>query len=94
MVSETMRTHVILPVELVREIDEIAGQRKRSEYIEEAIRERIMRDQQLKAFDDVVGSLSDVDVPGWETPAAASEWVRETRRASDRRLTRWSPGVE
>ncbi|HEC62790.1 MAG TPA: ribbon-helix-helix protein, CopG family [Candidatus Acetothermia bacterium] len=38
-----MRTNVTLPEELVREIDRVAGRRKRSQFIVEAVRERLAK---------------------------------------------------
>ncbi|MCI0903329.1 MAG: ribbon-helix-helix protein, CopG family, partial [Chloroflexi bacterium] len=39
-----MRTHVILPEDLVRSVDALAGKGKRSQFIEEAIREKVRID--------------------------------------------------
>lgn len=82
-----IRTHVRLPEALVREVDEAVGARRRSRFVEEAIRAQLQRTKRLSAFEQVVGSLKDVDTPGWETPEAASAWVAEQRAADDARLT-------
>lgn len=79
-----MRTHVILPDEMVDEIDELVGKRKRSQFVKDAVAERLRREQRLKAFDDVVGSLKDSHIPEWDTPESSAAWVREQRRESDR----------
>ncbi len=86
MVTETMRTHVVLPKDLVEAIDRLAGQRKRSQFIEDAIRERVDRARRIELFERMAGSLKDVDIPGWETPEAASEWVRRSRQLDNERL--------
>lgn len=79
-----MRTHVILPDELVGEIDELVGKRKRSEFIKDAVEERVRRELLLQAYDDVVGSLKDSRISEWATPESSAAWVREQRRESDR----------
>ena len=81
-----VRTHVRLPEELVREVDRVVGTRRRSRFVEEAIRNQLKRQKMATALEKVAGSLKDVDVPGWETPEAASAWVAESRAEHDRRL--------
>jgi Arc/MetJ-type ribon-helix-helix transcriptional regulator len=73
------RAHVVMPEDLLREIDARVGQRRRSEFIQEAIEEKLARLCRVEAFERVVGSLKDVDVPGWETPEAAARWVHDLR---------------
>ena len=81
-----MRTHVRLPEDLVREVDRVVGARRRSRFVEEAIRTQLKRQKLATALDKVAGSLKDVDIPGWETPEAASAWVAASRAADDRRI--------
>ncbi len=73
-----MSTCVMLPSDLVKHVDQIVGEDGRERFVVEAIRAEIRR-RQLAAFDNVVGSLVDVDVPGWETPESTVEWVRRMR---------------
>ena len=84
MVARTVRTHVVLPEELVEEMNRVIGPRKRSRFISELVEQERRRRRRVEAFDRVAGSLADVDIPGWETSESASEWVRELRRRSDR----------
>jgi len=81
-----VRTHVRLPEDLVREVDEAVGARRRSRFVEAAIRAQLQRTKRLSAFEQVAGSLKDVDTPGWETPEATSSWVAQQRAADDARL--------
>ena len=85
-----MRAHMIIPEEVIAEVDELVGSRQRSKFVTEAVREKLGRERLARELDRVAGSLANVDIPGWETPEAATEWVRSSRRASDRRL----PGRE
>ncbi|MBI4334743.1 MAG: hypothetical protein HY673_26110 [Chloroflexi bacterium] len=75
-----MRTHVILPDNLVEEIDNAVGKRKRSRFVEEAIREKLKRRTLDEALKKTAGILSAEKHPGWESPEKVAAWVRESRR--------------
>lgn len=85
MAVERRRAHVVLPEELIREVDEVVGRRRRSEFFEEAVRDRLRRVKLIAAAERAAGSLASVDIPGWETSESAAEWVRASRRAGDER---------
>jgi len=78
--SKPRRVHIMLPDSLLEEIDAQVGPRKRSQFIQEAVSEKLARQCRDEAFERIVGSLKDVDIPGWETPEAAAQWVRDQRR--------------
>ncbi len=78
-----MRTHVILPEDLVKAIDKEAGKGKRSRLIEEAVREKLRKENLLSALKETAGALSAEDHPHWDTPEKVAAWVRESRRQSD-----------
>jgi hypothetical protein len=84
--SRLIRTHVLLPEDVVEELDRIAGKRGRSKLLAEAARDHIKHLRRIAAAEAVVGSLADVDIPGWETPEASSAWVRALREQADERL--------
>lgn len=87
-----MRAHVVMPPELVEEVDEIVGKRERSEFLTEAVADKLRRQQPLAAAEAAMGSLKDIDIPGWETPESTSEWVRALRREADERIAQaWDP---
>lgn len=77
--TQRRRAHVVLPDVLLREVDARVGQRSRSEFIQGAIEEKLARLCRVEAFERVVGSLKDVETPGWETPEAAAQWVHDVR---------------
>lgn len=74
------RTHVILPEDLLEELDARVGQRRRSEFIQEAIAEKLARLRRVEAFDAVVGSVADGEIPAWETRESTAEWLRMLRQ--------------
>jgi hypothetical protein len=85
-----MRTHISLPEELVREIDEYAGPRGRSAFIEHAIRRKLLNERQRRAIERGASlpGLDPKEYPHWATPELTSRWVHDMRRADDVRLER------
>lgn len=90
MSKETVRTHVVLPKELVESVDELVGPRGRSSFLTEAVEEKLARVRLMQTAKEAAGSLADVEIPGWETSETAAEWVRGLRRTDDEKLRhRW-----
>ncbi len=79
-----MRAHVVLPDDLVDEIDRLVGKRRRSAFIAEAARDRVRREGLLRALKETAGILKAEDYPEWATPAKVARWVRKIRRESER----------
>jgi metal-responsive CopG/Arc/MetJ family transcriptional regulator len=77
------RTHVIIPEEILEEIDERVGKRKRSEFLTNAAEKELKRLRRSELASKMAGSLRDVDIPGWESSEAAAEWVRQQRQWPD-----------
>jgi len=74
------RAHIVMPAELIEAVDAQVGPRGRSQFVQEAVAEKLRRQRILADLDEMAGSLANVDIPGWETPEAAAEWVRALRR--------------
>ena len=79
MTDETVRTHVILPKDLVEAIDRLVGRRKRSAFLAAAVEEKLNRERLGAALADAAGFLASDVHPEWETPEKVSIWVREMR---------------
>jgi metal-responsive CopG/Arc/MetJ family transcriptional regulator len=88
MATETIRTHVVLPKELVEAVDRIVGQRRRSQFLTDAVREKLDREHRTKALREAAGSIDLADYPDWQTPEETSAWVRSLRAEADRSLPR------
>lgn len=78
------RTHIVIPQQLVAEIDTIVGKRGRSSFLAQAAEKELMRLRQIKALEAVSGSWKDKDHP--ELRQGAAKWVKELRREYDQRL--------
>ncbi len=74
-----VRTNLLLPEELVREVDRIAGPRNRSRFIAEAVEARLRRARLREAWEKSFGILRREDHPHWATSEKVVDWVREMR---------------
>jgi hypothetical protein len=74
-----VRTNLMLPPELVAEVDRIAGPRNRSRYVAEAVKTRLRRDHLKEVWDRSFGILKAEDYPYWATSDMVVEWVRALR---------------
>jgi hypothetical protein len=92
-VSRSMvRTHVVLPRELVDAVDRLVGRRSRSKFLSVALEEKLARLRLISAAEQAAGSLADTNIPGWETSESAVEWVRALRRMDGLRFASGSEG--
>lgn len=83
MPKEMMRAHIVIPKDLVADVDRMVGSRHRSEFVADAVAEKLARERLRRAARRLGGSLADKDIPGWESTEAAADWVRSLRRESD-----------
>ncbi len=94
MENERVRAHIMMPRELVAEVDELVGERRRSQFVVEAVRERLARARRDKVLKETAGILKDADYPHWATPEKTSAWVRAQRRLDDESLQRKLAGPD
>lgn len=73
----TMRTNLLLPRELVDEVDRFAGPRGRSRYVAEALADRLRRDRLREIVEATAGAWE--GHPLFPTPESVVAWVRERR---------------
>lgn len=71
------RAHVILPVDLVADIDKLVGKRGRSAFLTEVASREIKIRRQREALRNAAGAWKDEDHP--ELAQGAAEWVRQLR---------------
>jgi hypothetical protein len=76
-----VRTNLLLPKELVAEVDHFAGERGRSRYVAEALRVQVRRDRLRQVVEETAGAWK--GNPLWKTSEDVVNWVRALR-AEDR----------
>ncbi|MFH0775297.1 MAG: hypothetical protein V2A53_07410 [bacterium] len=77
------RTHVLLPARLLSEIDRIVGKRKRSAFLAEAAKEKMVNIALLKALDETAGVIQQEEHPEWRTRKDTFSWVRGIRERDE-----------
>jgi metal-responsive CopG/Arc/MetJ family transcriptional regulator len=71
------RTNVTLPEELLREVDELAGHRGRSQFVADAVTWKVKRERLRRALDAARGAF--IGTESYMTPDEAYQWVRSMR---------------
>jgi hypothetical protein len=72
-----VRTNLLLPKELVEEVDHFAGQRGRSRYVADALRTQVRRDRLRQVVEETAGAWK--GNPLWKTSEDVVDWVRALR---------------
>ncbi len=78
------RTHIVIPEQLVNQIDTIVGKRGRSVFFVQAAEKELMRLRQLKALENAAGAWKDKDHP--ELKQGAAKYVEKMRREDEKRF--------
>jgi len=78
------RAHVILPEDLLAEVDALVGQRGRSAFLAEVVRQEVQRRKLLAALRDAKGSWKMKDHP--ELKDGTEAFVEKLRRENEDRL--------
>lgn len=78
------RTHIVIPQQLVAEIDTMVGKRGRSTFLTQAAEKELARLRQIKALESATGIWKDKDHP--ELKQGAAKWVKQLRQEYDRRV--------
>ena len=86
----TVRTHVVLPEDLVKEIDDLVGPRGRSAFIVETARDAVRRKRLLEFLNSKEPAWKDEDHP--ELAQGAAKWVRKLRQQTERASRRRRKG--
>jgi hypothetical protein len=75
------RAHILLPEDLIREIDALVGPRGRSAFLVETVRNEVRKQRLLAFLDSKEPVWHDKNHP--ELTAGTEQWVRKLRTESD-----------
>jgi hypothetical protein len=87
--NSTQRAHILIPVDLLREIDAIVGRRGRSAFLLETAREEVRRRKLLRFLESDDPAWQERDHP--ELGNSSSQWVQKVRAESDARVATARP---
>ena len=73
------RVRIVLPDETLAELDQVAGKRHRSEFVAEAVYEKLVRLRQVRAIQETTGLVAG-DIPAWSSPEDVTAWLRASRQ--------------
>jgi hypothetical protein len=82
------RAHVLLPEDLLREIDALVGPRGRSSFLVETARHEVRRQKLLHFLESKDPAWKDKDKDHPELAGGAAAWVRKLRAESEARGAR------
>jgi hypothetical protein len=82
----TKRAHILLPEDLLREIDALVGPRGRSSFLVETARHEVRRQKLLQFLENKDPAWKDNDHP--ELAGGAAAWVHKLRTDSEGRGAR------
>ena len=80
------RINILMPVGLIKEINESIGHRKRSSFLVEAAKEKLERIKLAEAMNEAAGSWSEKLHPELKTQDDISKWVRSLRQGDMGRM--------
>lgn len=80
------RTNIILPEELVEEVDRVAGKRKRSWFIAQAIQGKLAKIKFEQALAQAAGAWSDENHPDLRTQADINRYLKGVRQTTNERI--------
>ncbi|MGA7672605.1 MAG: ribbon-helix-helix domain-containing protein [Nitrolancea sp.] len=86
MTNERVRIRITMSKALIADVDRLVGLRHRSEFVTDAVRQKLSRERLRRAALELGGSLADKHIPGWESTESAAEWVRSLRQEFDASL--------
>jgi metal-responsive CopG/Arc/MetJ family transcriptional regulator len=82
------KAHLVIPRDILEEVDQIAGKRKRSLFIAEATREKLQRERFLRTLEETQGAWSDKNHPELTKARDMERFVSDKRQSYRKRLKR------
>jgi hypothetical protein len=79
------KAHLVIPEELLEEVDKAAGKRKRSLFVAEATREKLERERFLRTLEKTKGTWTENNHPELQSAGDIDRYVREKRPSYLRR---------
>ncbi|MEW5987355.1 MAG: ribbon-helix-helix domain-containing protein [Chloroflexota bacterium] len=82
--ADTLKITVTLPRGLLTRLDEYIPARRRSQFIAQAIEERLALEEQMAALEESAGAWSDANHPEMLTEKDIDDWLIKLRQSWNR----------
>ena len=82
------KAHLVFPMNILEEVDQIAGKRKRSLFIVKATQEKLERERFLRTLDETKGAWTDKHHTELRTERDMEKYLGEKRSSYRKRLKR------
>lgn len=82
------KAHLVFPQEVLNEVDQIAGKRKRSLFIVKATLEKLEKERFLKTLEETKGAWTDRHHATLKTKEDLERYLKEKRNSYRKRLRR------
>jgi metal-responsive CopG/Arc/MetJ family transcriptional regulator len=82
------KAHLVFPLNILEQVDQIAGKRKRSLFIVKATQEKLERERFLRTLDETKGAWTDKLHSELGTERDMEKYLREKRSSYRKRLKR------
>jgi metal-responsive CopG/Arc/MetJ family transcriptional regulator len=86
------KAHLVIPQEILEEVDQLAGKKRRSLFIAQAALEKLEKERFLKALEETQGGWSDKNHPELRSKRDVEKYVKEKRRSYRKRVKRIKHG--
>ncbi len=80
-----IKTHFVFPEELLKDIDQIVGERRRSQFVVEAAKEKLEKERLMKTFKDIKGLWKEEDYPEFRIMEDVEKWISDLRKRDFKR---------
>ncbi|MBM4305744.1 MAG: hypothetical protein FJ123_03310 [Deltaproteobacteria bacterium] len=75
------KAYLVIPAEILEEVDKIVGKKRRSLFIAEATREKLEKERFLKILEETHGTWTDQNHPELRTNKDVERYIREKRQS-------------
>ena len=81
-----VKTHIMIPEGILSDVDQVAGPRKRSRFIVEAIEEKLRHERFAAALRAGAGAWKEANHPDLKTQKGVNRYLTRQRSAVNRRI--------
>lgn len=94
MAESTKMVHIRMPASLIKDLDRVleksANVKTRTDFIIEATRERLKKEEFKRFLETYAGTLSELDAPHWKCAESIDVWQTDLRKKDEEVLrSKW-----